>query len=151
MNNDKTRCNYCQVLDEEVGIQTSRQKHLHRIVEASAGIYNHCVALHKRYYKIFGKSLNMYKLQKHPTKLKKLPRYAYWKIVPSQAIQDITERIDESYKKFFDYVKKRKGLKCSRPKFKKRINYKSYTLKQVGSVLSATQCTTETSMPPIIY
>ena len=74
----------------------------------------------------------MYQLQKHITKLKKLNKYKHWNLVPSQAIQNITERINESYKKFFVYVKKRKGLKCSPPKFKKRSHYKSFTLKQAG-------------------
>ena len=113
-------------------LATNRQDKLHQIVNISSDIYNHCVALHKRYYKLFGKSLNMYKLQKHITKLKKLGKYRHWNLVPSQAIQNITERINESYKKFFDYVKKRKGLKCSPPKFKKRSRYKSFTLKQAG-------------------
>ena len=35
------------------------------------------------------------------TKLKKLPKYNFWKALGSQAIQNITERIDEGYKKFF--------------------------------------------------
>ena len=113
-------------------LATNRQDKLHQIVNISSGIYNHCVALHKRYYKLFGKSLNMYQLQKHITKLKKLNKYKHWNLVPSQAIQNITERINESYKKFFVYVKKRKGLKCSPPKFKKRSHYKSFTLKQAG-------------------
>ena len=113
-------------------LATNRQDKLHQIVNISSGIYNHCVALHKRYYKLFGKSLNMYQLQKHITKLKKLNKYKHWNLVPSQAIQNITERINESYKKFFDYVKKCKGLRCSPPKFKKRSHYKSFTLKQAG-------------------
>jgi len=112
--------------------RTKRQKHLDRVVYVSGGIYNHCIALHKRYYKLFGKSLNVYALQKHLTKLKKRPKYSYWKLVPSQAIQDITTRIDEAYKKFFDWAKKRGGMRVSPPNFKKRIKYKSYTLKQAG-------------------
>ena len=34
-------------------------------------IYNHCIALHKRYYHLFHKSLNKFALQKHLTKLKR--------------------------------------------------------------------------------
>ena len=49
-------------------------------------IYNHCIALHKRYYKIYGKSLNKIKLQKHITKLKKLEKYGQWNRLGSQAI-----------------------------------------------------------------
>lgn len=71
---------------------------------------------------MYGKSLNMYQLQKHITKLKKMEKYSFWKQVPSQAIQNITERIEESYRKFF---KKQGGL----PSFQKVKKYKSYTLK----------------------
>ena len=39
--------------------------------------------MHKRYYKLYdyGKYLNKYQLQKHLTKLKKLPKYQYYKKV----------------------------------------------------------------------
>lgn len=102
--------------------RTKRVKHLNRLIDISGVIYNHCIALHKRYYRLYGKTLNKYQLQKHLTKLKKLPKYSYWKKLGSQAIQNITERIDEGYKKFF---KKQGG----RPTFKKVKKYKSFTLK----------------------
>ena len=54
--------------------------------------------------------------------LKKLKKYSHWKKLGSQAIQNITERIDEGYQKFF---KKQGGL----PGFKKVKRYKSFTLK----------------------
>ena len=110
--------------------RTKRLKHLHQIVNIAGIIYNHCIALHKRYYKLYGKSLNKYQLQKHLTKLKKLPKYAYWKQVPSQAIQDITDRIDRAYRLFFKNQKQ--GIKSSPPSFKKVKKYKSFTLKQVN-------------------
>lgn len=106
---------------------------LHKLVNLSCEVYNHCIALHKRYYKLFKKHLNVYQLQKHITKLKSLSK-KHWNNLPSQSIQDITERIDNAYKKFFDYVKnKKKGIitdKVSPPKFKKFHKYKSFTLKQ---------------------
>ena len=49
--------------------KTKRLKHLHRLINISAGIYNHCIALHKRYYRLYGKTLNKYVLQKHITKV----------------------------------------------------------------------------------
>ncbi len=97
-------------------------KNLNNLINISGIIYNHCIALHKRYYRLYGKSLNKFQLQKHLTKLKKLQKYSYWKALGSQAIQNITERIDEGYKKFF---KKQGG----RPTFKKIKEYKSFTLK----------------------
>ncbi|HIM94373.1 MAG TPA: transposase [Campylobacterales bacterium] len=107
--------------------KTKKDKHIHNIINISGIIYNHCIALHKRYYKLYGKHLNKFQLQKHITKLKKRNKYSFWKRVPSQAIQDITERIDKAYKLFF-YNQKR-GIKSSSPNFKKIRKYKSYTLK----------------------
>ena len=34
---------------------TKRLKHIHNTVNISGIIYNHCIALHKRYYKLYGK------------------------------------------------------------------------------------------------
>jgi putative transposase len=93
-------------------------------------IYNYCIALHKRYYKLYGKFLNKFQLQKYLTKLKKTSKYSFFKLVPSQAIQDITDRIDKAFKLFFK--NKKKGIKISPPSFKKILKYKSYTLKQAG-------------------
>jgi len=109
--------------------RTKRLKHLHSTVNISGIIYNHCIALHKRYYRLYGKHLNKFQLQKHLTKLKKKEKYAYWRQVPSQAIQQITERIDEAYKKFFNYTKGKTKLRVSPPTFKKVKKYRSYTLK----------------------
>ncbi len=109
--------------------RTKKLKHLHSIVNVSGIIYNHCITLHKRYYRLYGKHLNKYQLQKHLTKLKKREKYEYWKQVPSQAIQQITERIDIAYKKFFEYTKGKTKLRVSPPNFKKVKKYRSYTLK----------------------
>jgi putative transposase len=79
---------------------------------------------------LFGKSLKKYTLQKHITKLKKTDRFKHWNKVGSQAIQDIADRIERAYKLFFDSLKSER--KVSPPSFKKRIRYKSYTLKQAG-------------------
>ena len=103
--------------------KTKRLKYLHGLINVSAGIYNHCIALHKRYYKLYGKTLNIYRLQKHITKLKKLSKYDPWNELGSQAIQEITERIDKGYKKFFRHENKRP------PTFKKKRKYRSFILK----------------------
>ena len=102
--------------------RSKKTKHLDELINIACGIYNHCIALHKRYYKLYHKSLNKFQLQKHLTKLKRLGRYKNWNNLGSQAIQQITERIDLAYQKFF---KKQGGL----PSFKKSIKYKSFTLK----------------------
>ena len=103
-----------------------RNKYLHYSINASASIYNHCIALYKRYYKMFGKHLNQYRLMKHIAKLRK--RIRKWQQVGSQAVQDIIQRIEKAYKLFFKQYQK--GTRP--PNFKKRRKYKSFTLKQAG-------------------
>ena len=106
--------------------QHKRNKHLHSAINAASNIYNHCIALHKRYYRLFGKHLNKNKLQKHIAKLRN--KNEYWQLVGSQAVQDITDRIERAYQLFFKHNKK--GVRP--PNFRKRIKYKSFTLKQAG-------------------
>ena len=107
-----------------------KNKYLNNKIDISGIIWNHCIALHKRYYKIYNKYLNPYQLQKHITKLKKLDKYKFWRLVNSQTIQDITERADKSYKQFFSKIKKKQ--KARPPKFQKVKKYKSITFKQTG-------------------
>lgn len=109
---------------------SKRNRKLHKQINAAGLVYNHCIALHKRYYKLLGKSLNMYQLQKHLTKLKKISKFAYLKEIGSQAVQDITQRIDRAYKLFFRNLKHK--IRTAPPSFKKVRKYKSFTLKQAG-------------------
>lgn len=111
---------------------SKRNKHLHSQVELAASIYNHCIALHRRYYRLYKKSLNYYNLKKHLTKLKKLQKYSHWNSLNSQAIQNIAERIDFGYKRFFDNLKSNSRRHVSPPTFRKRSKYKSITFTQSG-------------------
>ncbi len=106
--------------------QHKRNKYLKRTINASANIYNHCIALHKRYYRMFGKTINCMNLQKHIAKLRN--RNSYWQLVGSQAVQDICQRVELGYKLFFNNYKK--GTRP--PNFKPVKKYKSFTLKQAG-------------------
>jgi putative transposase len=99
-------------------------------------IYNHCIKLHKRYYKRFHVYLDKLKLQKHITKLKKQKRFNYWNNLNSQAIQNITDRIHNGYTLFFNNLKiaKINKTKCLTrpPTHKNEYRYSSFTLKQSG-------------------
>jgi putative transposase len=108
---------------------SSRNKHLINNIECYSEVYNHCIALYKRYYKIYNKSINKYHLQKHLTKIKHRFK-TKWNNLGSQAIQDITDRIDRSYKLFFRNQKQH--IISSPPGFRSRKKYKSFTLKQAG-------------------
>ena len=110
--------------------KAKRNKELHRQIDAAGLAYDHCIALHKRYWNLYHKSLNIYCLQKHLTKLKKIPRFAYLCELNAQALQDVAERIDKGYKLFWRNLKNKK--KTAPPKFRKVKKYKSITFKQNG-------------------
>jgi putative transposase len=103
-----------------------RNRFLKRSINAAGVIYNHCIALHRRYYRMFKKHLNCAQLQAHIAKLRK--RNPFWQSVGSQAVQDICQRIEKAYQLFFKHHKK--GVRP--PGFKKVRKYKSFTLKQAG-------------------
>ena len=105
---------------------SKRNRFLKRSINAAGVIYNHCIALHKRYYRMWGKHLKCAKLQAHIAKLRK--RKEFWQMVGSQAVQDICQRIEKAYQLFFKHHNK--GVKP--PGFKKVKKYKSFTLKQAG-------------------
>ncbi len=114
--------------------RSKKNKHLHQQIDIAGIIWNHArpmgTRLHRRYYKLTGKGLNMYVLMKHLAQLKKLPKYAYWGKVGSQAIQDITQRIEKAYKRYFGNLTRK--VRTSPPGFKKVKRYTSFTLKQAG-------------------
>lgn len=110
--------------------KTKRQRDLHHRVRVAGEIYNHLIALHKRYYSMFGKYPNKYKMQNHLVKLKKYNRFSHWKVVGSQAIQQINIRIDFGYQKFFKKENKRP------PSFRKLRKFRSFTLTQAGWTLN---------------
>ena len=110
--------------------RSKRNLKLHKQINLAGRIYNHCIALHRRYYKLFKKYIHKNILSKHITKLKKIEKFSYMKEIGSQAVQNVIERIDKAYQLFFRNIKQK--LPCSSPKFKKIRNYKSFTLKQTG-------------------
>ena len=105
-------------------------KHLDRIVDICGEIYNHCIREHRLYYKFEGSLLNKFALTNQIAKLKKQEKYSHWNEVPSQAIQDIPNRIEKSYKLFFRNLKH--NVKTRPPKFKKVKKYNSFTTFQSG-------------------
>jgi putative transposase len=116
--------------------RSKHSKRLHRQIHVGGAIHNHAISLHRRYYRRYKKHLSLYTLQAHLAKLKKLAKYAWWKQLGSQAIQDITQRIDKAYQRFFQNVKDRAAKKTTQrvgpPTFRKVRNAKSFTLKQAG-------------------
>ena len=103
-----------------------RNRYLKRVINVAGIIYNRCIAMHKRYYRMYGKHLNCARLQAHIAKRRN--RIKFWQQVGSQAVQDICQRIEKAYQLFFKHHKK--GVRP--PNFKQVKKYKSFTLKQAG-------------------
>jgi len=87
-------------------------------------VWNHALALQKRYYRLYGKYISLYTMQKHQAKrIKK-------NLLGSQTVQEILERLDSSYKRFFDHLATRP------PKFHKSKDFASIVFKQCGYSLA---------------
>ena len=80
--------------------KAKRNKKLFAQIVAAGLTYNHCIALCKRYYSLFGKTLSKQKLQKHLTKLKQITK-------SKQNIE--TENINLRQHKRFLKIKERYG------------------------------------------
>ena len=107
-----------------------RNHHLHEQINVAGLIYNYCVALQRRYYRMFGGYIGKARLQSHLAKLRR--HNPAWQRLGSQAMQQIVERVDNAYRRFFKWAKTRQGPRCSPPRFKKVRKYPSFTLKQAG-------------------
>ena len=87
-------------------------------------VWNHALALQRRYYKLFGKYISVGKMKKHFAK--RIKR----NLLHSQTTQEILERLDESYNRFFKRKSKRP------PKFKRSDCFNSFVFKQGGFTLN---------------
>ena len=89
-------------------------------------IWNHALALQRRYYRMTGKHISPGRMKKHIARLRmKTQKYAFWKALGSQAVQDVLERQEKAYARFFN---KQGGP----PRFRKVKKFRSFTLKQAG-------------------
>ena len=108
-------------------------RHIDDALTISTDIWNHCIALLRYCYKRHHKMISITKMKSHIAKLRRnRSKYAAWKQLNSQAIQDIIERIYKSYDAFFSWLKDKSSGKKSIPHFKKPSRYTSFTLKQTG-------------------
>lgn len=111
-------------------MRSKKNRKLHREIEQFCRVYNHFIAVIERYYRLFKKHPSANRLKMLLPKLKRTRRFHWLKTLPSQALQDVVERIDRAYKRFFE--ERKKGRRCRKPHFKQPENYKSFTLKQAG-------------------
>ena len=101
-----------------------KTKYLEKMLRECCFVWNHALALQRRYYKLFGKYISIGKMKKYFAK--RIKR----NLLHSQTTQEILERLDESYNRFFKKLAKRP------PKFKSPEKFNSFVFKQGGFTLN---------------
>ena len=104
--------------------RTTKTKHLELMLGEACFVWNHALALQKRYYRIYKGYINLYTMQKHFAKRIRRKR------LHSQTTQAILKRLDDAYKSFFRRKAKRP------PKYKSSKDFPSFVLKQGGYSLN---------------
>lgn len=104
--------------------KTKNSKHIDAMLREACFVWNHAIALQKRYYSLYGKFIDKNKLQKHYAKRIKRT------LLHSQTAQEIIQRLDDSYKRFFKKIAKRP------PKFKRHSQFSSFKYKQGGFAIN---------------
>ena len=99
---------------------THRTKYLDRMLREASFVWNHALALQKRYYAFFGKYVSCVDMQKHFRK--RIGR----NLLGSQTVQELLQRLDTSYRRFFKHMAKRP------PKFRRARDFRSIVYKQAG-------------------
>ena len=110
-------------------------------------VRNYAVKMFHGYYKLTGKTLTAYTLQKHIAKANKNQNRRTAKMVdglPSQAVQECISRVHKGYQNFFAYFKRKKcGINQSRkvrpPSVRKPSKNLSFTLLQSWYRFSTTE------------
>ena len=107
--------------------KTDKTKHLDRLLREGVFVWNHTLAIQKRYYLLYHKYVSANNMQKHFSK-----RYKF-SLLHSQSVQEIIQRLDIAYRRFFNHLAKRP------PKFKKAVDFCSIVFKQGGYSLNGNE------------
>ena len=103
--------------------RTKHTRHLDNMLSEACFVWNHALSLQKQYYRLYGKYVSCAAMQKHFAKRIKRT------YLHSQSVQEILQRLDKAYQRFFKHLSKRP------PKFKRRREFSSFCYKQGGFVI----------------
>ena len=104
--------------------RSKRTAKLDAMLREACFVWNHALALQKRYYSLYGKYISCSKMKAHFAK--RITR----RLLHSQSAQEILERLDLSYQRFFKRLSRRP------PKFRKARDFSSIVYKQGGFKLN---------------
>lgn len=100
--------------------RSKRTAKLDAMLREACFVWNHALALQKRYYALYGRYVSCCRMKAHFARRIRRTR------LHSQTTQEILERLDVSYKRFFDRLSKRP------PKFRRARDFSSIVYKQGG-------------------
>lgn len=104
---------------------SKRNRNIDAMLREACFVWNHALALQKRYYRLFNGYIGLNTMQKHFAK--RISRCR----LHSQTVQEILERLDASYQRFFLHLSTRP------PKFKRAEQFRSIVYKQGGFKLNS--------------
>ena len=104
--------------------RTKNTKHLDKMLCEACFVWNHALALQKRYYRLYHKYIGIGKMKSH------FAKRIHRNLLHSQTTQEILERLDTSYQRFFKRLAKRP------PKFRKAKYFSSIVFRQGGYSLN---------------
>ena len=104
--------------------RTDKTKHLDKMLREACFVWNHALALQKRYYRLYHKYIGIGKMKAH------FAKRIHRNLLHSQTAQEILERLDTAYQRFFKRLAKRP------PKFRKAKDFSSILFKQGGYSLN---------------
>ena len=95
-------------------------RQLEQLLGEACFVWNHCLSLQRRYYAVYGKYVSANDMKTHFARRYRMQR------LHSQSVQEVIERLDLAYQRFFKHLSKRP------PKFKRREDMTSVVVKQGG-------------------
>ena len=101
-----------------------RTRHLDAMLREACFVWNHALALQRRYYRMYGKFVNCKRMKAH------FAHRIHRELLHSQTVQEILERLDTGYQRFFTRLAKRP------PKFRRARDFSSIVFKQGGYSLN---------------
>ena len=99
---------------------TKKTRIIDAMLRECAFVWNHALSLQKRYYRLYKKFIPYVRMAKHFTKSYKR------NLIHSQTLQEILERQDTAYQRFFKHLSKRP------PKFRKASDFTTFVFKGQG-------------------
>ena len=104
--------------------RSKNTEYINSMLKECCFVWNRSLAIQRRHYKMFGKYVSYNRMSSHFTK-----RYKNI-LLHSQTRQEILQRLDSSYQRFFKRLSKRP------PKFKRNECFSSFVFKQGGFTLN---------------